>query len=86
MLKFCCQQQYLISSGEIDNLRLNLFRRCLCSECDLTIGGMKRLGLRSSSLSTETKTDAGTKASQTIEPQLFYDRVLGTVIYCKSDS
>ena len=44
------------------------------------VGGMKRLGLRSSSLSTETNADAGTKISQTIEPQLFYDRVLGTVI------
>ena len=37
---------------------------------------MKRLGLRSSLLSTEIKVDAETKAQQTTEPQLFYDRVL----------
>lgn len=41
---------------------------------------MKRLGLRSSLLSTEEKVDAGIKASQATEPQLFYDRVLATVL------
>jgi len=45
-----------------------------------TDGGMKRLGLRSSLLSTETKVGAGTKATQTTAPQLFYDRVLCPVI------
>lgn len=50
----------------------------LCHQVALctTFGGMKRLGLRSSLLSTEIKVDAGTEAPQTAEPQLFYDRVL----------
>ncbi len=42
---------------------------------------MKRLGLRSSLLSTEENADAGTKCSQTTEPQLFYDRVLAAGVY-----
>ncbi len=45
---------------------------------------MKRLGLRSSLLSTETKVDAGTKAPQITEPQMFYDRVLAAGIYSLS--
>ena len=40
---------------------------------------MKRLGFRSSLLSTEEKDGARIKASQTSEPQLFYDRVLYAV-------
>jgi len=38
----------------------------------LTDGGMKRLDVRSSLLSTEEKVGTGTKAPQTTEPQLFY--------------
>ena len=48
---------------------------------ELTDSGMKRLGLRSSFVSTMTNVDAGTDTSQTIEPQLFYDRMLGIVIF-----
>ena len=33
---------------------------------------MKRLGFRAAFLSTEEKVDAGTKPSQSTEPQLFY--------------
>src|SRR5690554_212699 len=38
----------------------------------LTFDNMKRLGFRSASLSTVEKVGAGTKPSQTTEPQLFY--------------
>jgi len=37
-----------------------------------TFDNMKRLGFRSSSLSTEEKANARTKLSQNTEPQLFY--------------
>jgi len=33
---------------------------------------MKRLGFRAASVSTEENAEAGTKLSQTTEPQLFY--------------
>jgi hypothetical protein len=33
---------------------------------------MKRLGFRAAFLSTEKNAEAGTKSSQTTEPQLFY--------------
>ena len=40
--------------------------------CSLTFDGMKWLGFRSASVSTEEKVEARTKHPQTTEPQLFY--------------
>ncbi len=46
-----------------------------------TVDNMKRLGLRASYLSTDKNAEAGTKRSQTTEPQLFYIVCCAFVLY-----
>ena len=42
---------------------------------------MKRLGLRNAFVSTEENAEAGTKPSQTTEPQLFYIVCYGLIFF-----